>query len=179
MHPISGQTSETSTEIVADGVGFEPTEVARPHRYSKPAHSTALPTVRILSGATGGIRTPDALAFNQALYQLSYRCENRFRLEKKVSGALGGESNARPIAYKAIALPTELRGQIHLGCALTRPSVRSLHTNSSCGTPQERWAHSRNLPAGKFRLCVNTPEMERATGFEPVTSALATPRSTS
>ena len=35
--------------VLADGVGFEPTEDLRPRRISSPVHSTALPPIPSLS----------------------------------------------------------------------------------------------------------------------------------
>lgn len=34
------------TDVLAEGVGFEPTKAVKPCRFSRPVHSTALPALR-------------------------------------------------------------------------------------------------------------------------------------
>ncbi len=86
------------------------------------------------------------------------------------SGARGLESNRRPIAYKASALPTELHG--HVARAANRFGVTGrIRTDSLRGhipalLPLELRPHQSGL---RYRMKLALPD-----GFEPPSSVLET-----
>ena len=79
-------------EKLADGVGFEPTDLVRSPVFKAGALSQTLPTIQTL---TKGV-----------LYHLSYI---------DAMWSPGRESNPRPAAYKAAALASELPGRKSAG----------------------------------------------------------------
>lgn len=95
-----------------------------------------------------------------------------------MSGAPGGDSNARRAAYRAAALPTELQGRDPFRLCPSASDrqagqVLSLHMGGDPvhipPSPFPRRAHRR--------WCKGTPEMERKLGIEPPVSTTAWSRS--
>ena len=86
-----------------------------------------------------------------------------------MSGAPGDGSNARPAAYKAAALPAELRGLvcIHFGCARARASRRTWCL-AARGLAKDRAHPGPPTPCRVATECKDTPEVERMTGLEPM-----------
>ena len=124
----------------------------------------------LFSGVACGIRT--------RVPGLKARCplpSRRTRL--RVSGALGDVSNARPAAYKAAALPAELRGLVNPLRLCPRASIPSDAGVSLHGVGPDRAHPATANTIGAAAECMGTPGVERMTSIELVASAMAWPRS--
>jgi hypothetical protein len=106
--------------LMAEGEGVEPLALLRcQRRFSRPfADHPAPPSVRALAEGVGieptrPLRTGYGLASRRITALPTFRGTTR-KIDL-MSGANGEESNPRPAAYKAAALPTELRWRASFG----------------------------------------------------------------
>src|SRR5690349_5277640 len=94
--------------ILAEGVGFEPTKAVKPCRFSRPVHSTALPTLR----ARNCNRNP-AVAANSGCNRSSILQEERLQVVEECLA----ERRRRDLLMVARDEPAPLR---FLQCGLDR-----------------------------------------------------------
>ena len=93
--------TELTRQCNPSGHGFRRRPIVAVDFHPRSVSSPRVPC----SGVACGIRT--------RVPGMKARCPGPARRTRLVLGALGDESNARPAAYKAAALPVELRGRMN------------------------------------------------------------------
>jgi hypothetical protein len=97
----AGTLATELTKQIPSGHGFRRRPIVAADFHPRSVSSTKVPC----SGVACGIRT--------RVPGMKARCPGPARRTRLVLGALGDGSNARPAAYKAAALPAELRGRMN------------------------------------------------------------------